>query len=196
MNIEWQRLWEHVTREFQCAGDSIHGPGHWRRVERNGLLVATRSGAVVEVVRLFAVFHDSRREHDDWDDTHGARGAAYAASLRGVLFDLSDEHFKLLHYACTWHTHGRLSNQPTIGTCWDADRLDLGRVGILPEAAYMSTEFGREIAAQGSVESYLQTAGGGMKWEGAMGGDEAIGGKEQGLEGWKSRDRESQVRMV
>ena len=161
MNINWQRIWKHVTLEFQCGGDSIHGPSHWRRVERNGLFVATRSGAVVEVVRLFAVFHDSRREHDGYDDTHGSRGAAYAASLRGVLFDIRDEHFELFHYACTWHTHGRLSDEPTVGTCWDADRLDLGRVGTQPRAEYMSTEFGREIAAHGSIQTFIQRAGAG-----------------------------------
>ena len=159
MRIDWQNIWEHITREFQCDRDSIHGPSHWRRVERNGLFVATRSGAVEEVVRLFAVFHDSRREHDGWDDTHGSRGAAYAASLRGVLFDISDEHFELLSHACTWHTHGRLSDEPTIGTCWDADRFDLGRVGVQPEAGYMSTEFGREIAVHGSIQTFIQKSG-------------------------------------
>jgi len=159
MSIHWKGIWEHVAREFRCDRDSIHGPSHWRRVERNGMLVSTRSGAVQEVVRLFAVFHDSRREHDGWDDAHGAQGAAYAAKLRGVLFDISDEHFELLHEACTWHTHGRLSAEPTIGTCWDADRLDLGRVGIQPEADYMSTEFGREIAAYDTVPNYLERSG-------------------------------------
>ena len=146
MNTDWQRLWEHVTREFVCGAHSIHGPSHWRRVERNGLRIAPHSGASEEVVRLFAVFHDSRRVHDGTDNKHGALGAAYAASLRGKLFDVSDEHFELLHYACTWHTHGRLSEDPTIGTCWDADRLDLGRVGIEPHPRYMSTAFGRELA--------------------------------------------------
>jgi uncharacterized protein len=155
MRTNWKRLWTHVQREFQCDGESVHGPEHWRRVERNGLLVATRSGAVVEVVRLFAVFHDSRREHDGCDETHGALGAAYAASLRGMLFDLSDEHFQLLHYACTWHAHGGLTDQPTVGTCWDADRLDLGRVGIKPKAVLMSTDFGREIAAHRSVADFI-----------------------------------------
>ena len=146
---DWDRIWAHVTHEFRCDRDSVHGPWHWRRVEQNGLLLATRTGAVEKVVRLFAVFHDSRREHDGWDDTHGARGAAYAATLRGVLFHLSEPHFELLNYACTWHTHGQLSQDPTIGTCWDADRLDLGRVCIHPKSEYMSTEFGREIAARG-----------------------------------------------
>jgi uncharacterized protein len=156
MRTDWQRLWEHVTREFQCHRHSIHGPSHWRRVERNGLFVAQRSGAVQEIVRLFAVFHDSRREHDGWDDTHGARGAAYAATLRGVLFELSDPHFELLHYACTWHTHGQLSDDPTIGTCWDADRLDLGRVGIQPAARYMSTAFGREVVSGDALQQLLR----------------------------------------
>ena len=151
---QWNRIWQHVTQEFQCDRNSIHGPSHWRRVERNGLLIASRSGAVEKVVRLFAVLHDSRREHDGHDTVHGSRAAAYAAKLRGKLFDLSDEHFELLQYACQWHTQGQLSQDPTIGTCWDADRLDLGRVRIKPTAKFMSTEFGREIATHG-VGKYI-----------------------------------------
>ena len=34
----------------------------------------------------------------------------------------------------------------TIGTCWDADRLDLGRVGIIPSSDFMSTQAGKESA--------------------------------------------------
>ena len=111
------------------------------------------------MILLFAVFHDSGREHDGQDMRHGARGAAYAASLRGVLFPRGDEELELLHYACKWHAHGRLNADPTIGTCWDADRLDLGRVGIAPEADYMSTEIGRKIAACGSVDSFISENG-------------------------------------
>jgi uncharacterized protein len=81
---QWTRIWEHVTREFQCDCNSIHGPSHWRRVERNGLLLATRTGAIEEVVRLFAVFHDSRREHDGHDLIHGSRAAVYATSFRDI----------------------------------------------------------------------------------------------------------------
>ena len=147
MAINFDRIWELVTKEFQCDLDSIHGPSHWRRVEQNALKLAPRTGAIVEVVRLFAVFHDSRREHDGSDNTHGRRGAEYAASLRGKLFDLPDEQMDLLQYACAWHTHGQLSDDPTIGTCWDADRLDLGRVGNKPEPRFMSTPYGRELAA-------------------------------------------------
>ena len=143
MYLDFPKIWEHVTREFQCGADSIHGPAHWRRVEENGLCIAVHSGAVVEVVRLFAVFHDSRRESDWSDECHGERAADYVASLQCVLFELSDEQLDLLEYACAWHAHGRTSEDATIGTCWDADRLDLGRCDIQPDASLMSTAFGR-----------------------------------------------------
>ena len=149
VQINFYALWDHVTKAFQCNPDSIHGPSHWRRVEQNALKIAASNGAVVEVVRLFAVFHDSRRENDGVDFEHGERGAEYAASLRGTLFDLTDLHLDLLQYACRWHTHGRLSDDPTIGACWDADRLDLARIGMTPKAEFMSTTLGRILSTKG-----------------------------------------------
>jgi len=147
-------LWQHVIAQFACGVDSIHGPSHWKRVERNGLFIAERTGAIVDVVTLFALFHDSRRVNEDQDDGHGERGAAFAATLRGVMFDLPDPHFDLLHHACARHTDGQLSDDPTIGACWDADRLDLGRVGIIPSENFMSTVVGRVMVAHGLDERY------------------------------------------
>lgn len=158
MNVDWDHLWRLVAAQYRAPGSSLHGPEHWRRVERNGLLLATRTGADIAVVRLFALFHDSRRENDDGDEGHGARGAAYAASLRGSAYELSDDRFQLLHHACVWHTDGGRHDDPTIASCWDADRLDLDRVGILPHPKFMSTDFGREIASHGSLHAFLQSA--------------------------------------
>lgn len=157
MNDDFDHLWRLVTSQFHAPGYSVHGPDHWRRVERNGLLLATRTGADIAVVRLFALFHDSRRENDGWDDGHGARGAEYATSLRGTAYDLPDDRFELLHYACVWHTDGEHHDDPTIATCWDADRLDLGRVGVIPDAEFMSTDFGREIADYGSIQPFIKS---------------------------------------
>jgi uncharacterized protein len=134
---------------------SAHGPAHWRRVEQNGLLLSTKTGADVLVVKLFALFHDSRRQNETSDDGHGARGAAYATELRGELFELDDSAFALLTEACIGHTDRDHSDDPTIGTCWDADRLDLGRVGIIPNPDLMSTAFGKEIARVGSIQPFL-----------------------------------------
>jgi uncharacterized protein len=117
-------------------------------VELNALSIADSNGAIIDVVRLFALFHDSRRENDGVDFEHGERGAKYAARLRGTLFDLSDTHLELLQYACRWHAHGQLSDDPTIGACWDADRLDLTRIGITPKAEFMSTVLGRSLSSR------------------------------------------------
>ncbi len=144
--IDFSSLWEIVSGQFRCGRYTDHGPEHWRRVERNGLLIAEHTGADVVVVRLFALFHDSRRENEFTDPDHGKRGAAYARELHGSHFQISEAQFGLLEFACTSHTESRHHPDPTIGTCWDADRLDLGRVGILPDPNYMNTDPGRQLA--------------------------------------------------
>ena len=136
-------LWVFITDQFALGKDSIHGPWHWKRVEKNALELAEESGADILVVRLFAVFHDSKRRGESYDRNHGLRGAEFAQELRGQFFDLADERMKLLVRACEGHEKGKTSSDATIGTCWDADRLDLPRVGITPWSKYMSTEAGR-----------------------------------------------------
>lgn len=116
-----------------------HGLPHWARVLENGLLIARETGADPEVVSLFAVFHDACRVNEGWDHGHGARGADLATSLRGRFFDLDDARFDLLHEACARHTDGLTTGDPTVLACWDADRLDLGRVHITPDPARMAT---------------------------------------------------------
>jgi uncharacterized protein len=157
MDIDFDELWRVVTAPFSRHATSFHGPEHWRRVERNGLLLSPATHANPIVVRLFALFHDSRRLNDGWDPGHGARGAEFAAALRGTAFQLADDEFELLHYACVWHTEGKGHENATIATCWDADRLDLGRVGITPDPKRMCTDFGRQVAAAGSVEAFLRS---------------------------------------
>jgi uncharacterized protein len=36
------------------------------------------------------------------------------------------------------HSEGAVHADPTVQTCWDADRLDLGRVGVMPDAKFLS----------------------------------------------------------
>jgi uncharacterized protein len=118
-----------ALEEYVLPWDGDHGIAHWARVLENGLRLAGETGADVEVVRLFAVLHDSRRVSEATDPDHGPRAAEFARTLRGRLFDLADPDFRLLERACAGHTHERTHPDVTIRTCWDADRLDLGRVG-------------------------------------------------------------------
>jgi uncharacterized protein len=144
--IDFADLWQTVSGQFSLAVDSDHGPDHWRRVERNGLLLAESSGADIVVVRLFALFHDSRRQNEFTDPDHGRRGALYASELRFQHYEITDHQFALLQTACIWHTEARHHADPTIGTCWDADRLDLGRVGVIPDPMFMNTDLGKRYA--------------------------------------------------
>ena len=117
MHWEFETLWKTVAQHYHGDQHSIHGPSHWRRVLDFGLLIGKTSGADLNVVRLFALFHDCCRLNDGFDPEHGARGAAYAQQLRGIEFELDDEAFKKLHYACSWHTDKLHHRDPTIGTC-------------------------------------------------------------------------------
>lgn len=128
-----------VLDEYALLRDGVHGLSHWARVFENGERLAQVTGADVDVVQLFALFHDSKRINDGHDPDHGQRGAEFALSLRGDLFDLSDDNFNRLYRACAGHTHELTHPDVTIQTCWDADRLDLGRVGITPHPSRLCT---------------------------------------------------------
>src|SRR3954471_16336201 len=135
-----------VLEEYVLPWNGDHGVAHWARVLENGLRLAEETGADIQVVELFAVLHDSRRISEAIDPDHGLRAAEFAPTLRGHLFDLPEHEFRLLHRACAGHTHERTHPDVTIQTCWDADRLDLGRVGITPHPRYLCTEVAKRPA--------------------------------------------------
>ena len=93
---------------------------------------------------LFSVFHDACRRNDHHDPRHGPRAGALVQELAPFLTTLDASETSLLVEACTGHTDGRTHDDSTIGACWDADRLDLARVGIRPHVRYLSTEAARE----------------------------------------------------
>jgi uncharacterized protein len=128
-----------IQRQYRLPWRGIHGVGHWARVLENGSRLAVSAGARLNVVRFFAVFHDCGRCNEDHDPDHGKRGADFAASLRGIAFEMSDQDFELLRFASVHHTDGKTDGDVTVQTCWDADRLDLGRVGIKPHPSRLCT---------------------------------------------------------
>lgn len=144
------------VRDFALNGWTLgetHGLPHWQRVERNGILLSSvdgriREGINIKVVRFFAYLHDKCRI-DNWKDIeHGVRAAEMLPTIKDtILKDFTDEEFSLLERACRFHTTERHTGNPTIDVCFDADRLDLGRVGIIPNPKLMATEQGAYFAA-------------------------------------------------
>ncbi len=133
-----------ILSHYSLPLGGTHGITHWARVLENGRRLAAATGARMDVVELFAVLHDSQRTNEGFDTGHGERGARLAARLRGAAFDLDDAGFELLTRACQDHTDGQTLADISVQTCWDADRLDLPRVGILVTDAYLCTPAARD----------------------------------------------------
>jgi len=123
-----QFLKEHFTLDWR----GIHGAPHWARVRANGLLLAEQTGADTMIVEAFAFIHDAERRSDFSDPEHGTRAAQLAAAINDEFFQLTPEQLFRLMEACDGHSQGNTVGDITVLTCWDADRLDLGRVGVKP----------------------------------------------------------------
>jgi len=143
-NLEVVRQW--ALKQFSLGHSSIHGPDHWEKVYENGVMLAGKtSGADVLVVKLFSLLHDCRRENNHYDPDHGRRAAENLEQINEELLHLSDDQLALLEQACAGHADGFTSSNPTIGCCWDADRLELPRAGIKPKARFLSTAAARKL---------------------------------------------------
>ena len=147
------KLVKEILSQFKINKRGVHGPSHWARVKHHGLIIGEQVGADLEVIKLFAFLHDSQRVSEYSDPEHGSRAAQYAKSLNGKFFDLKQDQMELLTLAMEGHSDGDLHLNPTIQTCWDADRLDLGRVGIKPSGEFLSAtaESHIEMAYEWSV---------------------------------------------
>jgi uncharacterized protein len=152
-------LLREILADYALPWFGTHGVSHWARVLETGLRLAPGTGANPQVIQLFAVLHDSKRINEGIDPDHGRRAADYAARLRGSLMHLIHSDFDLLYHACACHTDGLTTGDRTVQTCWDSDRLDLGRVDITPTAEYLCTEAAKETVilawAEGRSRSRL-----------------------------------------
>lgn len=126
------------------AGSSWHGTDHALEVAGAAVRIL-EAGAEADpaVLLAFAVLHDSQRASEGRDPDHGQRAADYA--LTTDLLNMDDGQLDLLTAALISHDRGETSTDPTIGACWDADRLTLPRVGITPDPDLLSTPQGRTL---------------------------------------------------
>jgi len=127
-----QEFIEHCSSVYQMDHNGFHGFTHWMRVLHNGRLLAETENANLKIVELFCLLHDTQRQNEDRDPEHGPRAADYAHSIRGRWYELENDEMELLDEALRYHSDGYVEADITVQVCWDADRLDLGRVGIRP----------------------------------------------------------------
>ena len=138
-----QDLLDHLLEQFPLGHSTIHGEDHWMRVLYNGRMLARENRANLNVVELFAIIHDCQRDNDDYDLEHGRRAAEYVYEIRNRWLHINERETELLVEACMYHSDGFIDADITVQTCWDSDRLDLGRVGIKPSSDRLCTEVAR-----------------------------------------------------
>ena len=140
---EIERLIHAVEAESSFKDSKYHGNQHWRCVSMVGSRLAKQEGINPLLPLLFGIFHDSMRENDDDDPYHGRRGAGLAVEMyQQGLLPISEAMLSKLVHACNTHTEAPATYDPHAGVCYDADRLNLWRVGIEPHQKYISTDAG------------------------------------------------------
>jgi len=135
------RLIEAVLAGATHRESMLHGEGHWKCVTWTGLQLARQvPGTDANIIALFGLCHDAKRLDDGHDPDHGRRAAAFVGQLHGQFFHLDDSQLERTKRACAEHADGFVSDDPTIGACWDADRLNLCRLGVRPNPSLLSTD--------------------------------------------------------
>ena len=133
-----------------------HGVKHWDRVAKFGRLLY-QDGADMNVIMAFAYLHDSERIDNEEDVNHGKRASKLIDAIRySQLKELSDEQIEKLKRACELHTIEHRTGDITIDICFDADRMDLLRVGIVPLPERMATKRGAELVSNPKYDDYYQ----------------------------------------
>lgn len=126
----------------------LHGGfTHQKRVEENILILSEYMGISEEEITPFldfAYWHDTIRLNYGYDPEHGKRAAETLRKNRDHfnLQNISDEDVDRLCFACEHHTNMHKSGDLLVDICFDADRLDLSRVGVQPDPQFMATEAG------------------------------------------------------
>ena len=123
----------------------VHGVAHWSRVWYHGQRIAHSLDVNPAILAWFAFLHDSQRHNDHRDPLHGSRAADFALKLRKnhTLVELNATEFEHLCEAMRLHSDGHTEGEAAIRACWDADRLDLARVGIHPRVTKLCTPYAR-----------------------------------------------------
>lgn len=126
----------------------IHGERHWQAVAMTGLEIARQTpGADPMFVVTFAVLHDIMRRDDGHDPEHGSRAARLFEQLCLDGFPSDSQRSAEMRYALAHHNTGvqrATGRDVNVGICWDADRLNLCRLGITPDPSFLTTDVGRE----------------------------------------------------
>lgn len=127
-----------------CRGLDIHGISHLRRVAVLSGRLALSVGEDVESVVVAGFLHDSARI----DEGRGSRHAHDSAKLARILLGRFYPHLDAdrICDAIDCHADGEVTTDMLAACLWDADRLELKRLGITVNPDLLSTRPAKRLA--------------------------------------------------
>lgn len=154
IKLDIERIRNFCAEQWPKRLGKSHGVDHWDRVAKFGELLY-QEGADIDVIMAFAYLHDSQRENNNEDYEHGPKAAKFIDTIRvSLLSALNDEQIAKLKRACELHTIQDRTGDITIDICFDADRMDLLRVGIKPLPDRMASKKGAELVSIPDYEAF------------------------------------------
>ena len=145
------KLVDRILQDATASYYSIHGISHWQNVEKFAIYIAKYEKVNLRVLQAFAYLHDCKRENNDYDPFHGPRAADYIEQSAHEWLELTDTEIRQLATACRYHTADKYFDDLTILACYDCDRLDLPRSGIIVDTNFLYTETAKRIVREGIV---------------------------------------------
>ena len=147
---KYNKILDLIFEDFKINFHGDHGIKHWERVYKNTQTLASHYKIKSEVFELFALLHDSKRENEYEDMYHGLRASVFAKKLLADgLIELNKTDEERLIFACANHTKkdetNPLCEDIVVQICFDSDKLDLGRVGMIPDINRMNTDFAKDM---------------------------------------------------
>lgn len=151
----YQEIFDKICEHYALNLYGAHGIEHWENVYANTMMLSKVYGIESNIFMLFALLHDSKRLDEDDDFEHGIRAASFALELiNNGKITLEAEDAKRLIYACANHTKANktdpLYQDIIVQICLDADKLDIGRVGVIPEKSHFLTPYAQTLVAKGN----------------------------------------------
>ena len=124
--------------EIHMKANVIHGINHVLRALIYAKIMASKiCPQNMNDILLGVILHDIGRRNDGVDQGHPLRGAILAKRLLKDNWPNADK--ERILYAIEHHHKGLVTSDPVVGIIWDADRLDLGRVGLKIDTRRLST---------------------------------------------------------
>jgi len=128
---------------FSFSASKLHGIDHLRQVAYLAGRFALITGASLKPTVIGGYLHDWAR-HDDYGGNEHAHKSAELAK-RIIKKNWPNIDSEKIIKAIYFHADGLVSNDPLIGSIWDADRITLTRLGIMPDPKLLSTKIAKRF---------------------------------------------------